>query len=194
MSASAETRAKKETGTRERIVRVSVKLFQAKGYHGAGLTEILTLAGAPKGSMYHHFPGGKEDLALAALDWLSGEVDAFLEGHRRAGAGGTWMALGMAEYCAAAVANSGGMNGSLVSVLAQDAVPGSPRIESALRQTLERWTSRLCEGFSADGAGDPAAKARQTLALMEGAMILARIEGRPQLVVEIVAESMTGRG
>ena len=52
--------------TRERILRAATRLFQTRGYHGARLSEILDVAHAPKGSLYHHFPGGKEDLAIAS--------------------------------------------------------------------------------------------------------------------------------
>jgi len=46
-------------------------LFRRKGFHGVGMAEILDLAQAPKGSLYHHFPNGKSDLALAAADYAS---------------------------------------------------------------------------------------------------------------------------
>lgn len=55
--------------TRTRLVTTAARLFRAKGYHGVGLAEILAEAQAPKGSLYHHFPDGKTDLALAAADW-----------------------------------------------------------------------------------------------------------------------------
>lgn len=57
--------------TAQRLVRASARLFQRKGYHGTGVAEILTKAGVPKGSLYHHFPNGKSDLALAAAVWAS---------------------------------------------------------------------------------------------------------------------------
>src|SRR5580700_10460409 len=65
--------------TRERIVRAGLMLFQAHGYHATGITEILGRAKAPRGSLYHHFPGGKEAVAIAAVRWLQAEVAAFLD-------------------------------------------------------------------------------------------------------------------
>jgi TetR/AcrR family transcriptional regulator, lmrAB and yxaGH operons repressor len=49
------------------MIRAAVKLFRRHGYDGVGLTEILTEAKAPKGSFYHHFPKGKEELGAAAV-------------------------------------------------------------------------------------------------------------------------------
>lgn len=43
-------------------------LFHLKGYHATGLSQILKESGAPKGSLYYHFPNGKEQLALEAIN------------------------------------------------------------------------------------------------------------------------------
>lgn len=57
-----------ELGTRDRIVKAATVLFQNKGYHATGLNEILRKSNAPKGSLYYYFPGGKEQLALEAIN------------------------------------------------------------------------------------------------------------------------------
>ena len=57
--------------TKDRLIRVAAELFRTRGYHGVGLSELLTAAKAPKGSLYHHFPNGKSDLAIAAATWSS---------------------------------------------------------------------------------------------------------------------------
>jgi TetR/AcrR family transcriptional regulator, lmrAB and yxaGH operons repressor len=53
--------------TRNRLIRAMQYFLSTRGFHGVGLTEILAKAKAPKGVMYHHFPGGKSELALAAI-------------------------------------------------------------------------------------------------------------------------------
>lgn len=55
-------------GTKDRIVKAATVLFQNKGYHATGLNEILRKSNAPKGSLYYYFPGGKEQLALEAIN------------------------------------------------------------------------------------------------------------------------------
>ena len=59
------------TGTRERIVDAAAELLRERGYAGTGLKAISTKAPAPLGSLYHFFPGGKEELAAAALDYAA---------------------------------------------------------------------------------------------------------------------------
>jgi TetR/AcrR family transcriptional regulator, lmrAB and yxaGH operons repressor len=53
--------------TRNRLIRAMQYFLSTRGFHGVGLTEVLAKAQAPKGVMYHHFPGGKTELALAAI-------------------------------------------------------------------------------------------------------------------------------
>ena len=68
-----------EASTRERLLATAAKLFRRKGYHAVGLTELLAEAKAPKGSLYHHFPNGKPDLALAAANWASDHMRSVLD-------------------------------------------------------------------------------------------------------------------
>ena len=57
----------KET-SREKILEAATLLFHLKGYHATALSEILKESGAPKGSLYYHFPNGKEQLAIEAIN------------------------------------------------------------------------------------------------------------------------------
>jgi AcrR family transcriptional regulator len=53
--------------TRERIIAASAELFRLQGYNATGVKQIVTAAQAPFGSVYHHFPGGKEQLGAEAI-------------------------------------------------------------------------------------------------------------------------------
>ena len=60
--------------TKDRLIFAATRLFRQRGYDGTGLAEVLSEAGVPKGSLYHHFPAGKADLACAAADWTASEI------------------------------------------------------------------------------------------------------------------------
>lgn len=82
-------KGKAEPGTRERFLESTIFLMRRAGLSGAGINQVLKHSGAPKGSMYYHFPGGKLEMAAAALK-LYGErvADAFenlLASRRRPG-------------------------------------------------------------------------------------------------------------
>ncbi|PRR81517.1 TetR/AcrR family transcriptional regulator [Clostridium vincentii] len=63
---------KKKLNTKEKFIETASRLFEIKGYNATGLNEILEKSGAPKGSLYYHFPKGKEQLALESIH-LAGE-------------------------------------------------------------------------------------------------------------------------
>src|SRR3954466_5190288 len=61
------------TPTRQRIVEAGADLLRLKGYSGTGVKEIVAAAQAPFGSLYHHFPGGKEQLGEEVVRWSGRE-------------------------------------------------------------------------------------------------------------------------
>src|SRR5579863_6493114 len=55
------------SSTRQRILETSAELFRRQGYSATGVKQIVTAAQAPFGSLYHFFPGGKEELGAEAI-------------------------------------------------------------------------------------------------------------------------------
>jgi len=63
-----------KNATRQNIIIAASRLFQMHGYHGTGLNDIVKESGAPKGSLYYHFPQGKEQIALEAIRQIDEKV------------------------------------------------------------------------------------------------------------------------
>lgn len=59
---------KEKESSRDKLIYTASRLFQLQGYHGTGLNQITKESGAPKGSLYYHFPNGKEQLALESVE------------------------------------------------------------------------------------------------------------------------------
>lgn len=62
--------------SRQRTVRSAALLFRERGVDGTGLREVVEHAKAPRGSLQHHFPGGKEQLVVEALAWIAEKAAA----------------------------------------------------------------------------------------------------------------------
>jgi len=180
----------KERPTRERILRAGLHLFQAQGYHATGVAQILARSKAPKGSFYHHFPGGKEELAIVALEWLETEVTSFLDQIVAEGGGTADMMLGLTRHSAEGLRNPERLRGSLLAVLAQEAIPGAPAVHAALRRYAGSTHVRLAAARVREGATETAAQAfaDQGLALLQGGSVLARISGGASRLEQLVAE------
>ncbi len=162
--------------TRDRIIYASAELFRRQGYAGTGLKQIATEAHAPFGSLYHFFPGGKEQLGdevlrtggrffLALYEAIAGAAPDLPTAIRDffAGAGETLEATDYADACP--IATVAGEIASTHEVL---------RVATA--DAFESWQAALAR--DAVQAGVPADRARplaQTvLALLEGAFLLGR--------------------
>lgn len=65
--------------SREKILEAATELFHLKGYHATGLSQIIQESGAPKGSLYYHFPNGKEQLAVEAINLSATRIAAEIE-------------------------------------------------------------------------------------------------------------------
>jgi TetR/AcrR family transcriptional regulator, lmrAB and yxaGH operons repressor len=65
--------------TKLMIIDISTTLFQQKGYKGVGLNEILKVCNITKGSLYHHFPNGKEELLIACLKSMEEAITTDIE-------------------------------------------------------------------------------------------------------------------
>lgn len=164
---------------RERLLLAATRAFQARGYGGVGVAELLAAADAPKGCLYHHFPGGKEQLAIAALEHLSAEVERWLHQGLADGRSGSDMIEALAAGMAGWLERSGWREGSIVAVLAQGAAPDLPAIHAAVRAAYGRWRAILRAAFVAEGRDEAAAAglADLAIAVAEGGLILARADG-----------------
>ena len=66
--------------SRERMVRSAASLIGSRGVSATSFSDVLADSGAPRGSIYHHFPDGKHQLAEDAVRWTSGRVLAHQRG------------------------------------------------------------------------------------------------------------------
>jgi AcrR family transcriptional regulator len=163
-------------GTRERIVDSSAELFRRQGYMGTGVKQIVSRASAPFGSLYHFFPGGKEQLgaevirssgrlyvelfasiALAAPDVPSAVGEFF---------GGAAQTLRETDYADACP----------IATVALEVASTNEPLREATAEVFESWIAGASEYFAA--AGIPGETARELafsmLSLLEGAFLFSR--------------------
>lgn len=163
-------------GTKERILNVSAEMFRRQGYEGTGLKQIVTAAKVPFGSLYHFFPGGKEQLGAEAIRVSGGQfallgnaiLDAspdIVSGVRNLfrGAAQTMVATDYADACP-------------IATVALEVSSSSEPMRQAAAEVFEGWFADLQQRLAT--AGINADRARElavaTLSLLEGAFIFSR--------------------
>src|SRR5687767_7261632 len=125
--------------TRRRVLRTAGDLFQRRGFHGTGLQQVLAESGAPKGSLYFHFPGGKEQLAAEAVA-LSGETIGAAIGRLIEQSDDTGTAVrALAELLGAGLEASGYERGCPVATVALDVAAHSEPIRASCDASFGRW-------------------------------------------------------
>ena len=162
--------------TRQRMIDTATRIFQAQGYAATGLKQILKESGAPRGSLYFHFPDGKEQLAAAVIAQHAERFAAGLE----AAIAGAPRALGAAEMAIAMLAqqveHSSCESGCPVSVIALEMANRSAPLRAASEEAYTRWRQLVSQRLVAEGMAAEEAERRASvlLAAIEGALIMCR--------------------
>ena len=166
----------RRTDTRQRMLDTAADLFQTQGYHATGLTQLTTAGGAPKGSLYFHFPGGKEQLAAEAVRLSSERTGAMLEAILRDAPNPATGIDRAVDALASFLTESDFQRGCPLATVALDAAAASEPIREACAAGYASWHGVLAgylarQGLSAERTEE---LATIVLAAIEGGLLLAR--------------------
>ena len=166
----------KSVETKRRLLQTTGELMRVNGYHATGLSEIIEVSGVPKGSLYHHFPDGKEELAAAAIrsggDWVVDSLRRMIE------RGGT-VAAGVAAFCdhyAAELERSDFSRGCPLATVTLESNAAVEPVRDAAGVAFAAIVGVLANAIEAEGVTRERALRLASLAVsaLEGALILVR--------------------
>jgi AcrR family transcriptional regulator len=162
--------------TRQRIVDTSADLLRRQGYAATGLKQIVTEAQAPFGSVYHHFPGGKEQLGAEAIR-VAGAlyeqlIPAVFDPAPDLPSGVRAFFAGAAEH----VRETDYADACPIATVALEVSSSSEAMRVACAEVFERWLAAAGQRFTAAGLSDGVARelAVSMFAALEGAFVLTR--------------------
>jgi AcrR family transcriptional regulator len=183
--------------TRERIVETSAELFRRQGYAATGIKQIVTQAQAPFGSLYHFFPGGKEQLAAESIR-ASGAIYELLVPAIFDPAPDVVSAVraffaGAAEH----VRETDYADACPIATIALEVSSASEPLREACAEVFESWIAAGSARFVAAGLSEPTARelAIGMFAALEGAFVLARAVRSTealQIAGELTAATVSG--
>lgn len=164
------------SSAREQIVEATCDLLEVQGYHATGLNQIVAESGAPKGSLYHYFPDGKEELAAAAIDRtgrdLAGRVEAGLAFDDDPAKAVSFVTARIAD----AIEESGFRAGGPLTTVAMETATSSERLNLACRTAYDRLHDAFAAKLAVSGYEAQRADELATFvtAAIEGGILLSR--------------------
>ncbi|MFE1161714.1 TetR/AcrR family transcriptional regulator [Streptomyces sp. NPDC058829] len=172
--------AKSERGPRERMVFSAAQLIRRDGVEATGMRDVAAHAGAPRGSLQHYFPGGKEQLVGEALRWAgryaAKRVDRFLAAMERPTPSGLFEA--MVGQWTDEYETAGFAAGCPVAAATVDCAGSSDATREAAADAFATWTRPVADALT--GMGVPAARSEPLATLMISALEGAGGNGRAE--------------
>jgi TetR/AcrR family transcriptional repressor of lmrAB and yxaGH operons len=168
--------SKGKTGAKEKTLAAAAKLFSQRGYHGTALHDILGASGAPRGSLYFHFPSGKEEIGEGALALGAEAVRAFIAHAAATSQTASAFVSALARGMAANLEGSGYCEGCPVATIALETAAQIEALGGAARTAFESWEREIKHALVRFGmkAADADRAATAILAQLEGALLLSR--------------------
>lgn len=164
------------SNARTAMVGAATRLLAERGATAAGLQDIVAVAGAPRGSIYHHFPEGKDELLSAAVDTTGSAVAAAVTAACAEAADPADAVARVARLFRAGPEASGWTMGCPVAAAATGGDHQGARVRDAVGRAFGAWVDTLAAGLAARGmpADRAAPFAAAVVAALEGALLLSR--------------------
>jgi TetR/AcrR family transcriptional regulator, lmrAB and yxaGH operons repressor len=166
----------RRTDSRSRMIHAAAELFGQRGYYATTFSDVVGESGAPRGSTYFHFPGGKAELAREAIARAGDEVEEMVaQAARHADDPGS-LVRALAQTMAGRFERSGYHRGCAIATMVLELAPRDEEFSADFDSVFARWRAALVTGFEPLGIapGRAAVLAGLTMSALEGALVLSR--------------------
>jgi AcrR family transcriptional regulator len=163
-------------GTRDRIMESSAELFRRQGYTGTGVKQIVASANAPFGSLYHFFPGGKEQLGAEVIRRSGG---LYIELFAGIAGGAPDVVSAVRDFFSGAaetLRDTDYADACPIATVALEVASTNEPLRQATAEVFDSWIAAASEYFAAAGIARARARALafSMLCLLEGAFVFSR--------------------
>ncbi|CAM3608957.1 HTH tetR-type domain-containing protein [Tsukamurella ocularis] len=173
------------------MLDAAIAVMRERGAVGLSVDEVLARSGAPRGSVYHHFPGGRAELLRRTVEHAGESYTGMIE---RAAAGGAPAAIErMVRFWREVLVDSDFRAGCPIVAAAVNPGPGGDELAGQAAAVYDGWHRAVADAFAADGASRDRADALATtvLAALDGAVSLSRVR-RDLAPLDTVAATLRG--
>lgn len=165
------------TDTRARMITSAALMLGERGFAGTSFASVIEDSNAPRGSISHHFPGGKREMVVDAVRWAGGTATSGMRRALEQGSSAPAILSLVCDFYRKALVDTGFARGCPVGAVAQEAY-ADPELRAAVAEVIEEWRAVLAKGIAAGGrdAAEADDLADLCISAVEGALILCRIE------------------
>jgi TetR/AcrR family transcriptional repressor of lmrAB and yxaGH operons len=166
----------KTSSAREDMLTAAVDLFAARGYEGVGIAELLSKSGSPRGSLYFHFPGGKEQIGAEVVARVGAEVAARFRGLHDSGVDLETFIDRVFKTTAKESKERNYTASCPMAAIATGFGNDNPKLAAAVRSAFAAWEAEIRTAAKARRLSDANASvfASAMLAAMEGAFVTSK--------------------
>ncbi|MDA7027157.1 TetR/AcrR family transcriptional regulator [Bacillus sp. CLL-7-23] len=160
--------------SRNKILHTASRLFQLQGYHATGLNQIVKESGAPKGSLYHYFPNGKEELAIEAVTYTGKIIEDIIQNNMEKVSDPIEAIQLFIQETASQFDYTESIQGIPVGLLASETALISEPLRIACMKVFKRWEGAFTRKLLQNGFSEEKASKLGTLinSMIEGGIIL----------------------
>ncbi len=166
----------KATDSKGKTLAAAARLLRQQGYHGTALHDILAASGSPRGSLYFHFPGGKEEIGEAALTMAGEAVRQAIAMAAETSESAEVFLIRIARGMASDLEKSDFREGCPIATTALETSAQSDALGAATRSAFQKWEAEIKRGLIRFGMTNERAEevATTVLSQLEGALLLSR--------------------
>lgn len=166
----------KPSGAREAMLEAASELFRARGYEGVGVAELLEKSGAPRGSLYFHFPGGKEQIGIETLTRVGAEAAAKFRAAGKAYATLDEFIDAVFRFTAHEVEKRDFEASCPICAIAAEVSSRNPALRQAAADVFAGWEREIAKVAGKHGLGEAASGqfASALVTAMEGAFVVSK--------------------
>src|SRR3977135_1824892 len=151
----------RRTDSRARMIKAAFDLFRQRGYHATAFSDVVQESGAPRGSIYFHFPGGKQELAREAIALAGDEIEGIVEGAGRLANDPGSLVRALGDIVAKRLEDSGYQSGCSIATMVLELAPQDEELSAEFDAVFARWRAALVDqveklGGAAEGGCPPA--------------------------------------
>ena len=166
----------RRTDSRSRMIETAFELFRCRGYNATAFSDVVEQSGAPRGSIYYHFPGGKRELALETIAMAGDQIEKMVDQASRKAHDPLSLIRALAQMQMQRLEKSGYCSGCAIATIVLELAPMDEEVSAESEKVFDRWRSALVERFEQWGVEHPRAGALADLVVttFEGGLVVSR--------------------